>query len=727
MKLLSIYLVELRRLALSKFVWVITALSIGSLLYGYTITSNAYEGSTMTNQYIAQPILTAATFGAVLWALLALLESDRIYRAKTDILIDSMISPFRMALSRMLALITISSIVSLLCMVFFLPYTMIKIDYLFDLRLYLSSYLILILPTWWISILLASALYHITHRIELAGLLYAGCVYFSFSKYVSRSYFARWINPIIISYSDGFSNALILRISFYTRIIWLLLAGGVWLLSTLCIRRYQKRLPGSFLRSLRKVYIPIISASLLCAGVMLWVYQPFVNHAPYEWSDDYSTFMYSTSASVSHVTYKLNAKTSGIVHGSAEYTIDKSDNLEDCFWLDPGYQILSVTCDDKDIPFHTLNNDINEYRKTTLSIPKGTSMKLIIEYQGMPQMLRCFLPYSWDNTSSSDYVSLTNATTVPTFTSFALTYMYDLQLTLPEKLMPIVDHQILTDYIQNSNNTRTWTKNDMLGVLSWITACDYESVQFKAAGAMINLIYSKKYDQNIKNYDIPQSISDVMDYCTTHLGPLNFIDNGNLMMVQRSAIFGGGGNAGNGWVEWSEDIFTQNNLSDERKGANATEVFAHEIIHEWWGGLGVYCGDDGLWSDEGLTVYTTYRLMKEKYGSLYAKQNYVDKWQAAVDEQNRGYYNRHPEMLSKLPEKYQAELKAESEGINKYCRMPLMILKAEQLVGGEDNMDKILMSIQQQYTEDPNKYDSPFSYQEFLDACGLKEGDLNLE
>jgi hypothetical protein len=475
------------------------------------------------------------------------------------------------------------------------------------------------------------------------------------------------------------------------------------------------------------VYIPVISATLLCAGVMLWIFQPFVNHAPYDWSDDYSFFQNRTSTRVSHITYKLTAKASGIVSGTAEYTVNKSDNLEDSICLDPGYRILSVTCDDKDIPFHTLNKDINEYRKTTLTIPKGTSMKLIIKYQGMPQMLRCFIPYSWDNSSSSDYVSLTNAATVPTCTSFAHTDKYDLQLTLPKKLVPIVEHQILTDYTQNSNGTRTWNKNAMSGNLGWLTACDYESVQFQGAGATISLIYSKKYDQNIKKYDIPQSISDVMDYCTTHLGSLSFIDSGKLMMVQRSASFGGGGNAGVGWVEWSEDIFTQNNLSDQRKGANATEVFAHEIIHEWWGGFGVYCGDDGLWSDEGFDVYTTYRLMKEKYGSLYAKQNYVDKWQAAVDKQNRGYYNRHPEMLSKLPEKYQAELKTQSDDINKYCRMPLMILKAEQLVGGEANMDKILMSIQQKYAQDPYKYTSPFSYRRFLDACGLKKGDLNLE
>ena len=46
------------------------------------------------------------------------------------------------------------------------------------------------------------------------------------------------------------------------------------------------------------------------------------------------------------------------------------------------------------------------------------------------------------------------------------------------------------------------------------------------------------------------------------------------------------------------------------------------------------CENDGLWSNEGVDVYTTYRLMEEKYGKLYAQQNYVDKWKTAVDEQD---------------------------------------------------------------------------------------------
>lgn len=177
-----------------------------------------------------------------------------------------------------------------------------------------------------------------------------------------------------------------------------------------------------------------------------------------------------------------------------------------------------------------------------------------------------------------------------------------------------------------------------------------------------------------------------------------------------------------GSVEWSETMFTAENLSDPLKGAGAAEVFAHEIIHQWWG-MGVDFGyDEGIWSNEGLTVYTTYRLMKEKYGELYAQKNYVDVWQANVDKQNRSFYYRHPEYLDLLPEQYRGQLAMEFEEIDRYCRMPLMLLKAEKLVGGEEAMDRILQSIQAEYF-----WNEDLTYEAFLNICGLQKEELELE
>ena len=56
--------------------------------------------------------------------------------------------------------------------------------------------------------------------------------------------------------------------------------------------------------------------------------------------------------------------------------------------------------------------------------------------------------------------------------------------------------------------------------------------------------------------------------------------------------------------------------------------------------------------------------------------------------------------------------------------MPLKILKAEQLVGGEDAMDQILQTL---FRRQPNP-DYPYlTYQDFLTACGLREEELNFE
>ena len=96
-----------------------------------------------------------------------------------------------------------------------------------------------------------------------------------------------------------------------------------------------------------------------------------------------------------------------------------------------------------------------------------------------------------------------------------------------------------------------------------------------------------------------------------------------------------------------------------------------------------------------------------------------------MDHQNRSFYNRHPEYLELLPKLYQSQIQDSDRTTNWYCRMPLMILKAEELVGGEDKMDEIL---HQMYMARENyNYENDFRYADFLRYCGLTEEDLYLE
>jgi hypothetical protein len=56
--------------------------------------------------------------------------------------------------------------------------------------------------------------------------------------------------------------------------------------------------------------------------------------------------------------------------------------------------------------------------------------------------------------------------------------------------------------------------------------------------------------------------------------------------------------------------------------------------------------------------------------------------------------------------------------------MPLMILRAEELVGGEEIFDKILQGIQK--NNEDFGWHNPFTFMNFLEACGLQKEDLKL-
>ena len=107
-----------------------------------------------------------------------------------------------------------------------------------------------------------------------------------------------------------------------------------------------------------------------------------------------------------------------------------------------------------------------------------------------------------------------------------------------------------------------------------------------------------------------------------------------------------------------------------------------------------------------------------------AQAAFIDQWQEEVDSYYKDFYVRHPEYLSALPEQYQADIANSLWGMRRYSEMTLKILKAEQLVGGEEAMDEILSNL---FNRELNPEYPYLTYQEFLDACHLTEEDLNLE
>ncbi|MDE7193175.1 MAG: hypothetical protein K2O14_04315 [Oscillospiraceae bacterium] len=724
MRFFSLYRVELRRLLLTRFIWLISALSLCSPLLGYTVYKPVTAGA-MSGLYIGNPVLAGTAAGAVLWAVIAIVEGNRQRRSGTDILAEAIAPPVAHSAAKAAALVTISSIVTALCSLVYLPYTAIKLDYLFNAGYYFAHFLVLMLPTWWISILFAESIYRITRRVELSALIYAALAYMSFSRFTRNKYLLQWLNPILGSYSDGFPDIWFLRMGAYSRLMWLCAAAGLWAFSLMCQRRYQKGLFGSFAKSLKKVYLPISAAFLIASGTVLWNVQPFIGHGGEEFILE-NEYLYMTSGvtSVNHF-IKFNPAF-GTLSGRAEYNVTTPVKGESVFRLNAGYNVKSITYDGEPMDFRTVREDVNGQYDTYFELPEKDNKKLIIEYGGFPTVAQCMMP-SVKASIGENYIYLSHTDIAPLLKNYGLAYgTVGLEVTMPDDLTPFIYFEPLTEFDENGDGTRTYkTRLDIDYIYNFV-AGNYVMDQFSSSENInFNFIYGDIYSSVVDEYNVRQSICEVYDYCTRHYGRSPFTAEGVFKLFQRSSI-DQGGFAVSGASTWPEDTITPNTLSDPNRGANAVEIFIHEMIHQWWGGVGMWCDDsDGLWSAEGLTVYSTYRLIKEKYGELYANQYYVDDWKRCVDEQDRNFYNRHPEYLEKLPESYQELIRVSNSDINYYKRMPLMILKAEELVGGEEKMDEILSKMYSDYNNVAEQY--PVSYKTFLDYCGLTEEDLELD
>ncbi|MNI50834.1 hypothetical protein D3C73_1055230 [compost metagenome] len=114
------------------------------------------------------------------------------------------------------------------------------------------------------------------------------------------------------------------------------------------------------------------------------------------------------------------------------------------------------------------------------------------------------------------------------------------------------------------------------------------------------------------------------------------------------------------------------------------EVLVHEICHQWWG-INTLIVQDGqsAWGPEGITNYSTYLFFKNKYGEEYGKRM-IEDWQEGYDSMQNSFYMKNPEYLNRLSEEDISTNLSPQTGITMYNMMPLQLLKAEELVGGEE-------------------------------------------
>ena len=727
MKTLKLFPLELGRLLQSRLTWLIVLLTVLSPAAGLVLYRPA-TATTMLSLYLANPAMAGGVMGGVLFGVLTVYELDRVSRSRADVLMDAAVSPLTMALTRLLALLAAAAGTLTLTMLVWLPVSAGLIGSVFSGVDYALAYGLLMGLALPLSILAAGAAYQFTRRADLSLVLFAAFAALSLTVWADDWQLC-WLNPCVWALSDDFSNFRVFRSVAWMRLTWLAALAGVWTVSYLCVRQYGKGLFGSLARGVRRAYRPVIALALLACSGTAYAAQPFIDHS----NPDLTVMSFYEIPYAEGVTFLSRSAqvfpdtAAGTVTGRASYRFENTSGQEQSisFGVNPGYTISNVQVGGADVPFTV--SGYQEYNEARLevTIPAEEQVELTMEYSGFPQ--ESLPTMQGGKELSDDYLCLENSALSPRVMNVLPGengYPAAIEITLPASMTAVPFGSSEAEVVsENDDSTRTWRYEDN-GAGGILYAGDYVREDIEAGGMTIQFYYGRKHQDVMEAAGAVDAVKAVVDYCTEHYGKLSFGSGETLKLIQSRVA--GGGYATDGASLLDEADFTANNLGDAVKGGGAGEVMIHELVHQCWGLGNMFDTSDSTspWSAEGLTVYTTYRIVKELYGEAYAQEHYVDQWQQAVDDYYLDFYVRCPEYLERLPENVRLNISNSLSGMRQYCEMPLKILKAEQLVGGEEAMDQILNSLFNRELDPMYPY---LTYQEFLDACGLTEEDLSLD
>ena len=727
MKTLRLFPLELGRLLRSRLTWLVMLLTVLGPVVGLYLYQSAV--STMNSLYLANPAIAGGIAGGILFGLLAILELDRACRSRVDVLVDAVVSPLTAALTRLSALLTTAVLTTTLTMLVWLPISAGLIGAVFDMVDYVLAYLLFMGLALPLGVLAAASAYQFTRRADLSLVVFAAFCGLSLTVW-AENWQLCWLNPCVWALSDDFSNFRIYRSVAYMRLTWLAGLAGVWTLSYLCIRQDGKGALGSLARSIRRAYRPVIAVTLLACSGTAYAAQPMVDNSnPDQTAMTFFEIPYLDGVICTGRSAQVFPDVSaGTVRGKASYSFENSSGQEQkvALGVTPGYTISNVRANGETVPFSV--GDYQEFNEVLLEVtlPAEAQIELTMEYGGFPREDQNLSDSQGSTEISGTYLQLENAALSPRLLNVLPDENYyptEMEITLPNAMTAIPFGSSRAEVVaEHEDGTKTWRWED-IGTGGILYAGDYVREDIQAGGMTIELYYGRKHQDIMTQANAADAVRDVVEYCAAHYGTLSFGSGETLKLIQ-SRIAGGGYAAG-GASLLDESDFTAANLNRAEKGSGDSEVMIHELVHQWWG-LGNMFDipePDSPWSAEGLTVYTTYRIVKELYGEEYARTHYIDQWQQEVDDYYLNFYVRHPEYLEMLPEAERLRISNSLSGMRQYSEMPLKLLKAEQLVGGEDAMDQILYDLFNREIDPMYPY---LTYDEFLSACGLTEEDLNL-
>lgn len=752
MSIVSFYNVELRRLLKSKTTWLIALLSIlaatAPLLLGV-----AYDGGTRFMNFIGVCNQWGSLGGGILFAMLSLYELSKMYRSHADSVIETIASPQKLYLARTLALLTAGFAAGILIMLLLLPYGLLSMSDIFETVFYMQSFLLLTTCSILLSILFAAALHAITRRVSVSMIIFLAVGYvctLSMQFYIDP--LLKWLMPTLYALSDDFGNDIIIKLYSYNRLIWFLLFGGLFFFSVLCMRKYGRGLLGSLRANIKgkQVVSLLLVAVLSVSGVVAYAKQPFYDNSPpldfdisYGDEDDgddgenavvggdgfvvsFDEAEQDSALRLQHSEFDVDIDADhGSLSGTVTHTVVNNSGAEMgvSLYINPGYTVESIHIDSAVIAFEDLQNDTDGTKEITFSVPASKSEQTIeVKYGGKYIMWNLNKGIGEGSEGIYErYISLGSRGLFPHLDDSNGTDVHTTgTITMPERFV-LASSGASNCVISEGDGRRTWSVDVQSNTVT-IEAGEYVRKEIHAGGLTIEFFYGKKHEAVMEEMGVVELMEHVVNYFTDLLGPLPYDRDIPFKIIQGTAFLSGGYARDNISV-MGEMYFSNTNFADLDKGASSQEVLVHEIIHQWWGTtMMCYDMEETWWTNEGITVYCTYLYVRDRYGDEYANTHYLEHWKSDVADMLDNFYFRHPSYQEVLSEQYLYELEASYSSTQMYSMTALMIYNAEQLVGN-DKIQEAMVSLY----ENGGMYLQPYiTFQDFLDATGLKKEDISI-
>lgn len=270
---------EIKRLLLSQMTWITILLCLLSPIIGFFFPVFVISSSSDSSSYLGNPVLACGVLSLCLFFMLALYTVSRENRSGVDRVTQSVVSVLPFQLARLIAFLFLGGLVSILLVITQSLVWYIFFKNIFSFTLCIVFYCIVVPIGTWMGAILGLAFYQIMRNVSVSVVIFLMFFIFGFSNLARQKLFLSWINPLVPTVSDGYSNAFMLRTVLFTRCLYLIIFIGIWLLSLLCIRKYEKNIWQSLAINSKKIYLPI--GCILCmilAGTMLYK-QPFFDHS----------------------------------------------------------------------------------------------------------------------------------------------------------------------------------------------------------------------------------------------------------------------------------------------------------------------------------------------------------------------------------------------------------------------------------------------------------------